>query len=245
MEQHARLLVHRGAQPITREALSTIEPPPSTDTWKPIKHSAYVDAIHDELVHRNITVDREEYAVQRQGNVLFGVMDLAFMQTETFAAALAFRHANDQSEAVKMYAGVRVFNCDNMTISGDEIILRHKHSTRFNLAAALPEAFDRYHEGELALHQSIETLQNTQLPHDKASLRIYDIFRKKVVPIRLFHPVVTEYYGGLQTPEAQGTEWQLLNCFTAHTKTLLPAPQMHAMQRLGRYFGLGTGHVHV
>src|SRR6267143_3852613 len=124
-----------------------------------------VDTIHEEVRHRGITVIKEEYAVQRQHTMLFGVMLLHWMQTEEFAAALAFRHANDRSEAIKMYAGVHVFNCDNMSLSGDEIILHKKHSPRFQLAAALPEAFDKYQDGALQLTRDIDELKGTLCSH--------------------------------------------------------------------------------
>ena len=113
--EHAKLLVHRGATRVTREQLMDFETPPATATWKPIPHATLVSAIHEELTHRNIAVVKEDYAVQRKKSMLFGVMVLNYLQTDEFAAALAFRHANDMSEAVKMYAGVKVFNCDNMT----------------------------------------------------------------------------------------------------------------------------------
>jgi hypothetical protein len=135
------------------------ETPPATATWKPIPHVTLVSAIHEELTHRNIAVVHEDYAVQRNKSLLFGVMVLNYLQTDEFAAALAFRHANDMSEAVKMYAGVRVFNCDNMSLSGDEIILHKKHSPRFQLAAALPEAFDKYQHGALQLQRDIDDLK--------------------------------------------------------------------------------------
>jgi hypothetical protein len=95
---------------VTRDTLADIPAPAATATWKPIKHAVLVNAIHEEVRHRGITVVHEEYAVQRQNHMLFGVMVLNWMQTAEFAAALAFRHANDKSEAIKMYAGVRVFN---------------------------------------------------------------------------------------------------------------------------------------
>jgi hypothetical protein len=240
MEQrHSTLMVHRGAQPITREALAAIEPPAATYTWKPIKHSEYVHAIHTELAHRQLAITKEEYAVQKDGTRLFGVLDLAFMVSDTFAAALAFRHSNDKSEAVKMYAGLRVFACDNLALSGDEIILDHKHSPRFDLAEALPAAFDKYRDGELALKRSVDALRTTLLSDRQVEHHVYDIFRRKIVPLRLFHPVITEWQANAQTPEAPGSTWQLLNCFTAHTKVLPQGPQMRAMQRLGRYFGFG------
>ena len=74
--EHAKLLVHRGATRVTRDALADIPAPSATATWKPIPHAVLVGTIHEEVRHRGITVVREEYAVQRQNNMLFGVMAL-------------------------------------------------------------------------------------------------------------------------------------------------------------------------
>lgn len=239
MEQ-ATLMVHRGATRVTRDELATIEAPPATATWKPIPHAALVGAIHEELGRREITVAKEEYAVQRKNNMLFGVMTLNWMQTDEFAAALAFRHANDMSEAVKMYAGVRVFNCDNMTLSGDEIILKKKHSPRFNLAAALPEAFDRYQNGALQLQRDINDIKQVICSQHGGKRYIYDIFRHKIVPLRLFYPVSDSWHAAAPDSNNPSNHWTLYNCFTEHIKKLPPGPGMRATVRLGRFFGLGA-----
>ena len=91
MEQ-AKLMVHRGATRVTREELAHYEPPEATATWKPIKHAYVVDCLYEDLDRRQIGVTHEEYAVQRKGNYLFGVMTLNYLKTDEFAAALAFRH---------------------------------------------------------------------------------------------------------------------------------------------------------
>lgn len=141
---HATLVVHRGAQVVSRDALQAIEPPQATATWKPVKHAQVVEMIHHELQCREIAVVREEYAIQRDGQCLFAAMVLNWLKTDEFAAALAFRHSNDCQEAMKMYAGVSVFACDNMALSGDEIILHNRHLPSLNLRHALMQAFDRY-----------------------------------------------------------------------------------------------------
>jgi hypothetical protein len=237
--EHAKLLVHRGATRVTRAELADIDAPPATATWKPIPHATLVGAIHEELAHRHITVAKEEYAVQRRNHRLFGVMVLNYLQTDEFAAALAFRHANDMSEAVKMYAGVRVFNCDNMSLSGDEIILHKKHSPRFQLAAALPEAFDKYQDGALQLTRDIDDLKGALCSHIDAKEMIYDIFRRRLVPLRLFHPVVESWHMQLPDDQHASNAWVLHNCFTEHIKHLAPNVAMRATVRLGKFFGLG------
>ena len=238
MEQ-AKLLVHRGAIRVTRAELADIEAPPATATWKPIPHATLVSAIHEELTHRNIAVVQEDYAVQRNKSMLFGVMVLNYLQTDEFAAALAFRHANDMSEAVKMYAGVRVFNCDNMSLSGDEIILHKKHSPRFHLAAALPEAFDKYQHGACNSHA---TLTNSKARCAPTLMPKPDDLRHLSPPsgpLRLFHPVVESWHRQLPDAEMSSNEWVLHNCFTEHIKTLAPNVAMRATVRLGKFFGLG------
>src|SRR5262252_3379304 len=209
--EHARLVVHRGGIRVPREALSTMATPPATATWKPLPHHVLVDALHDEVASRQITVIREEYAVQRQGNMLVGIMVLNWMATAEFAAALAFRHSNDMQEALKLYAGVRVFACDNTAVAGDEIILRKKHSPRFDIRAELPDAFDRYQDGSLRLQRDIAELKTTPLSTQEARGYIVDIFRQKIVPLRLFHPVLDAWYAHHPALASQGDLWQLVN----------------------------------
>src|SRR5437660_530834 len=226
--EHAKLMVHAGGVRVTREDLVNFETPAVTATWRPLPHHVLVDAIHAEVAKRNIVVVQEEYAVQRKTTRLVGTLVLNWLHNDEFAAALACRHANDRSEAVKLYAGVRVFACDNMALSGDEIILRTKHSRRFNIHAELPEAFDRYQEGTLRLQHDIEAFKGTSLQTQDATSLLCDIFRKQVVPIRLFHPVIDEWYAEHPFPDAVGDLWQLVNCFTNHMKKLPPNVAMRS-----------------
>ncbi len=236
--ESATLIVHRGATRVTREALAQYEPPEATNTWKPIKHATVVDCLYEELDRRQIGITHEAYAVQRKGNFLFGVMTLNYLKTDEFAAALAFRHSNDRQEAIKMYAGVRVLACDNMALSGSELILK-KHSKHFSFVKELPEALNRYQDGALQLQRDVEELKEVTISRDTFQRRVFDIFRRKIVPIRLFHPVVDKWYATHPNRTDVDTEWELLNAFTAHTKKLLPGPEMRATVRLGKFFGLG------
>jgi hypothetical protein len=152
----ATLTAHRGATLVSRDDLARYEPPEPEGRWKPVKHSLIVDLMHEELARRDMTVAKEEYAIQREGNYLFAALTTNWLNVGETAAAIAFRHSNDKTEAMKMYAGVHVFVCDNMALSGDEIILNRKHTTRFNAAEALTGAFDRYRHGALVLQQNIE-----------------------------------------------------------------------------------------
>jgi hypothetical protein len=55
-----------------------------------------VNTLTEILSNRGIEGKREEYAIQRQGNILFGVMDLFWGGTVDYYAALGLRTSNDK-----------------------------------------------------------------------------------------------------------------------------------------------------
>ncbi len=231
----ATLTAHRGATLVTRDALAQYEPPEPEGRWKPVKHSVIVDFMHEELARRNIEVRKEEYAIEREGSYLFAALTTNWLNTGETAAAIAFRHSNDKTEAMKMYAGVHVFICDNMALSGDEIILNRKHTTRLNVAAELTKAFDRYKDGALVLQRNIEDLRAGPLSWGDAQRKLFEMFYRRLLPTRMLIPVTDSYLS-----KENRTDWGLLNALTLHAKNLPPHGHMRTHARLGKYFGLGT-----
>ena len=230
----ATLTAHRGATLVTRDALAQYEPPEPEGRWKPVKHSLIVDLMHEELARREIQIMQEEYAIQREGNYLFAALTTNWLDTGETAAAIAFRHSNDKSEAMKMYAGVHVFICDNMALSGDEIILNRKHTTRLNVAEELTKAFDRYRDGTLVLQRNIEDLKTGPLALGDAQRKLFEIFYRRLLPTRMLVPVTDSYLS-----QEDKSDWGLLNALTLHAKNLPPNGNMRAHARLGKFFGLG------
>jgi len=230
----ATLTAHRGATLVTRDELARYEPPEAEGRWRPVKHSLIVDLMHEELARREIQITQEEYAIQREGNYLFAALTTNWLDTRETAAALAFRHSNDKTEAMKMYAGVHVFICDNMALSGDEIILNRKHTTRLNVAAELTKAFDRYRDGTLVLQRNIEDLKAGPLSLGDAQRKLFEMFYRRLLPTRMLSPVTDSYLS-----KEDRTDWGLLNACTLHAKNLPPNENMRAHARLGKFFGLG------
>ena len=90
MATDALLITHRGALRVTRHDLGVDPPPPRTATWTPIKHSDLVDALHAELARCALRVRHEQYAIQKQGTMLFGTLDLAWHETENTRCPWAY-----------------------------------------------------------------------------------------------------------------------------------------------------------
>ena len=228
----ASTLSHRGSRLVTREELLQLDTPTGTHSHRPIPHFELIEAIHSEVEKRALVVKREKYAVQRDDDVLFGTMDLDWMDTGEEAAAIGIRQANDKSMSIQLAIGLRVFVCDNLMFSGDVIALKRRHTSKLDLGKEISEGLDRYQSGFHQLRDDVAIWKNTDLKQDTAKLMIYDIFRKKIVPQKLFNRVDETYFAE-KTPK---TQWGLHNAFTEHVQVLKPERKFSSTIQLGRYF---------
>ncbi|MBI1852366.1 MAG: DUF932 domain-containing protein [Planctomycetes bacterium] len=235
-------LVYKNSRLVTRDQLPSIATPAPTATWRPIPHADLVDAIERELEKRDLAVRTEQYAVQRDGARLFGVMDLSREMTGEFSASLGLRTSNDKSMAVEIAVGVRVFVCDNLAFSGDLIALRRKHTAGFDLSSEIARAIDRYEEHLKVFHAKIDELRSEQILDQDAKALIFDAFRERILPLRFFPAVSNNYFHAApdMTDVLARTRWGLHNAFTRSIREMAPAPAFRATTRLGRLFGLGT-----
>jgi hypothetical protein len=231
MTDGAKLIAHKGAQIVSREQLAEYIPPPATATFQPIGHKKLVDTLTEVMEYRGMHITREQFAVQ--GAKLFGTFDLQWMKMEEYGAAVGFRHATDKSMSIQIAVGARVFVCDNMSFHGDLIAIR-KHTSKLQLDEEMDRAMFRYQQGFRRLVDDIHVQETTEVDYADSKSYVYDIFRQKIVPMRLFHPVVDDWHQ--MTIDKVGTAWELHNCLTAHIKTMPPAPAFRATARIGKFF---------
>jgi hypothetical protein len=226
-----KLLAHCGASFIDREGLKTLETPEATDSWTPIPHYDLVQALEGQLKARGINIVKEQFAVQKAK--LFGVLDTDWQTTEEGGAAIGIRTSNDKSLALQLAVGYRVFVCDNMSFAGDLIALKRKHTGNLDLHKEFAEGITRYVRDYRRLQDDITVWKETPVTPEKAKTLIYDIFLQKIVPTRLFHPVIGTY----QATMHQGQNlWTLANAVTRHIQKLKPAPAFSATVKLGKFF---------
>jgi hypothetical protein len=224
-----RLVAHCGAQYIDREGLKLLETPEPTDSWTPIPHYDLVQALDGQLKARGITIVKEQFAVQKAK--LFGVLDTDYAVDEEGCALVGIRTANDKSLALQLAIGRRIFLCDNMAFHGDLIALKRKHTGNLDLHKEFAEGIGRYVREYPKLQENINWWKERTVSKERGKQLIYDIFRQKLVPIRLFHPAVHDWEA-----TEEKTMWRLHNCMTAHIKSLRPAPAFTATLKLSRFF---------
>ena len=238
-------LVHANSSLVSREHLKSLAPPAATATWKPIAHYDLVLAIDRQLAVRDIRIVGEQFAVQREGLRLFGVLELEVpgpTPSEHYRFAMGVRTANDRSEALSIVAGAKVFVCDNLALSGDLIAIRRKHTTGFDLNADVSRAIDRYQSYLQVFHRQLDELMYRPLEDPQAKVMIFEAFTLEVLPIRFFPSLAQTYFhpDPTMTDVAPRTVWGLHNAFTRAVKQMAPAPAFQATTRLGKFFGLTT-----
>ncbi|OLE55397.1 MAG: hypothetical protein AUG51_02770 [Acidobacteria bacterium 13_1_20CM_3_53_8] len=231
----ATLMTHVGARKVTRQELSLVPTPPSTDTFKPIAHAALIDELESSLAFRHISVVREEYAISPDSMRLFGLLELNAVY-EGVRFAIGLRNANDKSMRLGMVAGYRVFVCDNMALSGDFKPLLAKHTKHFNLVDSLSTGVDRIQRGFQPLREAIDSKRGYQLREEEARSLIYQAFTEKRLPLKLLKTVHREFFIAPSHEEFKAqTIWSLENAFTTAFKELKPVKQYEAAAKLGKF----------
>jgi hypothetical protein len=233
------LITHRGAVRVPKAALMQIQPPAPTGTWKPVAHGVLVNTLTEVLSTRGIAVKKEEYAIQRDGNLLFGVMDLAWGGTMDYYAALGLRTSNDKTFAIQIAIGARVVICDNLLMSGELIALKRKHTAGLDLVEELNAGVRRYELGYQQLGKGLERLKRETLITMEAREILYKVFAQNILPVKLFHPVARSFAQHVLTREPT-TLWTLNNFFIDALKQLTsPSAAFKVSVKLGKFFALG------
>ena len=146
------LCLHTGdSARVTRDTLRALPlPQPRSPRHRPVPHIALVEGIQDQLDRRGLTITREQLALRRDGQRLFGTMDLTWQAQARAASevglALGLRQGNDLSYAIEIVAGQRIIVSDNLALYGEVIAVRRKHTSGLRLQEELAAGLDRYLE---------------------------------------------------------------------------------------------------
>ena len=230
------LVVHAGARRVTREELSTLPTPSSTDTHKIVPHHEVINQLEEALSFRPLSIVRGDYAVAKDGARLFSLLEIN-ADHEGIRFAIALRNAHDKSMTLAMTAGYRVFICDNMAMSGDFKPLAAKHTRNFNLIYALSVGVDRLQRSWQPLRERIDYMREKVLPITTAQALIYRAFTEGRFPIRLLRSVHGNYFDPQHEEFKPRTVWSLSNAFTSSFKEAKPDKQYELTARLGRFLG--------
>ncbi len=229
-----RKLMTPNARRVTREELSLIAPPPSTDTHKPLRHSELVNSLQEALAFRHIEITAEEYCIAKDGMRLFGLLEVN-AEYEGVRFALGIRNANDKSMRLGIVAGYRVMVCSNMAFSGEFKPMLAKHTKHMDLVETLSIGVDRIQRGWQPLREKIDFMRRHELSTESAQALIYRAFTEGKFPLRMMKSVHSHYFAPRHEDFQPRTVWSISNAFTSALKEAKPDRQYELTARLGQF----------
>jgi len=246
----AKMMLHCDAFKTTRQDLAALPIPESMGTrHKPIPHIDFIEELDGVLKDAGLEVTTEKLGVTPNGMKLFGALTISpcLLQRSILndhrragqGFALAYRKANDQSMAIKLLAGLKIFVCDNMamTASEDAICLGRKHTTGIDLRGELQKGIHTYIGKQQRFVTMMDRAREYKLEDEDAKLIIYDAFVNNVLPGNRFPKVHRNYFEPepewKDISEFPRTLWALHNAFTRECRDQKPTRFFKATEAIG------------
>ena len=207
------MLLHCGAEIVSREQLFAVPTPPGTQTWYPLSHRTILGEVETQLESSGFTILEETHAISH------GM---------TYPAGLV--------------AGTRVFVCDNLCFSG-EVRISRKHTRfaerdlRHLTARAVGQLGDRFS----GLDQRVLTYKEERITNKRAhDIIIRAVDCAAITPVQI--PSVLEQWRRPAFEDfTNRTAWSLWNAFTEVFKTVNPHSALRRGEALHGLFDAETG----
>jgi hypothetical protein len=218
------LLVHKGGKIVTRDDLALVEVPEATETYIPVPHHHLADTLSTigQDILKGFTLAREQYALAREGQQMFGV--LVFKQDHSeLGLSIGFRNSYDKSMAIGIAIGAEVFVCDNLALTGDITVLK-KHTT--NVWASLEDtAISTLYRSQKNFEKIVEdsvSLKATAIDNVKAFKMIGLLFGHGIMTPRQLPVVKKEWLNPSYDDFKPRTMWSFYNACTEALKSCPP-----------------------
>jgi len=211
-------------------SIPLVAPEKAGQWWQGIQHGELADTLIAAADRRGWEIKSSAWSVGGDGADLAGAIDFSeIAELESIDGldfAMGVLHDNRRNRALRIYVGGRVSICSNGLATG-EIILKHKHTPRFNLQEEVMFALDDYVVSAKRMKRTINRLRERDLVEAEAEHLILEAGRQGLMPWSRLADVDREY----RVPrfgDEFGSEnsWSLLNAFTWVVKRNPIAVQM-------------------
>jgi len=122
------LLLHQGANRVSREEIKRTRTPRPTPTWQPIPHIQLLQIVEEVCSLVGLRITGESHGLTEDGARYFGLIELDHQFSGT-VCVLGLRNAHDKRFSAGIVTGSQVLVCDNLSFLG-EVVLARKHTTK-------------------------------------------------------------------------------------------------------------------
>lgn len=223
---------------VSRDEVARIDTPCSTDTWRPVPHIDVIEAVTKVVRAHDWKIDGEKFGLAREGQKMFGVMEIARSSSPEWHRCIDIRNSHDKSFAVGLSAGIVVCVCTNMAFGGTTVIKR-RHTSGIDLAELIDRAVVSLEDDFLTTETVCEDLKDVYLKDDdEARSSIVRAAELGVINSCDILPVYREFKSPSHAEFKEPTRWSLMNALTETIKKYSPQRVDHSYLALNRAFGL-------
>ena len=228
------LMLHSGAESITREALMAVATPDATESWQPIPHVDVLDLVTAQVEAAGMSIVRTHLGLARMGQRFFGTLDVeGGTSAPDYRMAIGLRNSHDKSFPAGLACGERVFVCDNLAFHAS-IVLARKHTSRIlgDLPRLVADALGHLSVVQEERNIFIAKAKVLEIGNRMAHDFIVRAVDAKVIPTTKIPAVLDEWRNPSFDDFAPRTLWSLYNGFTFALKGYNDAEIARRTQRL-------------
>ncbi|WP_052573435.1 DUF932 domain-containing protein [Haloferula sp. BvORR071] len=219
------LLLHCGAEMVSREELAEVPTPRPTDTWFPLAHRDLVTEVECQLLTSGFEIKSMVHSLSHDRARYFGILQVNVPDREVsdYAWVVGLRNSHDKTYPAGMVAGTQVFVCDNLAFTG-EVRLSRKHTRhasrdlRHLTARAVGKLGDRFHN----LDRRISAYRGRHVSDWAAHDLVIRAIDCRAITTTQVPQVLTEWRKPSHLQFEHRTAWSLFNAFTEVHKRVNP-----------------------
>jgi len=228
MIAESKLLLHCGAETVSRDAVMDHTPPPATETHFPVAHGTFLTSIEDALTQGGFNITAQEHSLSHEGARYFGLIQLGTQSPENdYNFVMGIRNSDDKAFSAGLAAGPRVFVCDNLAFNG-EITIARKHTKNVlrDFRRLCASAIGRMGAQFEKTDERIRAYKDYELSDKRAAHFVMEACtRYKASTPTKIGQIWDEWKEPSHDEFAPRTAWSLFNAFTEVAKTLHPTTQ--------------------
>jgi len=235
---NGELVLHCGAEKVSRAELMNVSTPRPTETWRPVPHYEVAELVANEAQRRGYEIVNEAYGLTPRGDRMFGVLRFKPENSGVeYTRALGIRNSHNKQFALGLVAGYSIFICDNLAFSGD-ITIHRKHTSGIEISELIPQAFEKLAYQYVRLEERINGMKIEAVSIDAARVITVMAAEIRAIPSCDIIEVLNEFKEPRHQEFSEPTKWSLYNSFTETAKKYSPARADFCYSRLAQLFNL-------
>lgn len=224
------LILHCGADKVTRKDVYDVPTPEPTDSHFPIPHEALIETVRDKMADAGLKVASHVHSLTASGMRYFGLMEVKMdddwdgEESDDYKLIIGLRNTHDRSFAAGFVGGSHVMVCDNLCFFG-EIKIGRKHTRHIerDLPGLVDNAVGQLASARVSQDERIAWYKENELPDDAL---LHDLLIKALDDGIIAGSKIPKVLAQWREPEheeftANGMSyWRLHNAFTEILKPI-------------------------